>query len=234
MEKEKKTRVAQMLDAFAKSYVEKTEDVLDLEFGCLIDDEWYSVSLWKDHTFRVAPIKPVESTFYIETSLDILTKIHDGKMAAMTAGGKADMKDYAPLELRFMEGASFPKSFDLMDFIFHFFIIGKPEKLLFGKEYSRIVHGGYAIPFIYNDGLRTAWYRVDKGMIINADEKDQSNPFDTLVIGIKGTGVAKLDDVEHTFGEGITYLIPKQMRHSFYTTSEEGLEFIIVMFGEGA
>ena len=226
--------VSNMINDFAQSYIDKTEHISDLEFGFLIDDQWYSILLWKDHTFQVTDSKPALATFYIEGSLDIFEKIYHGKMAVMTAGGKAHIKDSAPIELRFMDGVKLPDGFDLMDFIFHFFILGEPEKLLFGKAYARIVHGGYAIPFIYNNGLRTAWYRIDKGMIINEKEADQSNPFDTLVIGIKGTGIVSLNGVDHPFGEGITYLIRKGMTHRFHTDDTNGLEFIIIMYGEGA
>lgn len=83
-----------------------------------------------------------------------------------------------------------------------------------GKDHARIVHGGYAIPIVYDEGLRTGWYRVEKGMIINEKEEQQTNPFPTLVIAIKGKGQAKIGDREYSFEDGDAYYIDKNVYHS--------------------
>jgi len=227
--------VNEMIETFTKSYISKTKEIFDISFGFLIDEkDWYTLSILQDGSYQINDQKPSIPTFYLVTSFEILEKILQGQMHFMTAGGKAHISDYAPLDIRFLDGFKMNADFDLMDFAFHFFVLGEPEKVPFGKEYARIVHGGYAIPLVYSKGLRTGWYRVEKGMIINESPKDQSNPFDTCVIGIKGKGIAKLNDKEYEFKDGETFYIPKYMSHSFYTYDEEGLEFIIIMFGEGA
>lgn len=224
-----------MLEGFAMSYIEKTKERIDITFGFLIDDhDWWTVSIEKSGHFDIKNQKPMISTFYLVTSQEILEKIYLGQMHFMTAGGKADFRDYAPLDIAFMEGFNSNDEFNLMDFAFHFFVQGKPEKVLFGKQYARIIHGGYCVPLVYSKGLRSGWYRVEKDLMINEDVKDQINPFDTVVIGIKGHGIAKLNDVEYGFKAGETYFIPKGMKHSFWSEYEEGLEFIIIMYGEGA
>ena len=116
----------------------------------------------------------------------------------------------------------------------HHFTIGSIEKITLGKEFARIVHGGYVIPLVYAKGLRTAWYRIEKGMIINEDPKDQTNPFPTLVVATKGKGIAEIGGQEFSFSGGEAYYIPEHVTHVFWTDSDEGLEFIIIMYGEGA
>jgi len=227
--------VREMLEGFCTSYIAKTPNPVDISFGFLINDgQWWTVSIQKEGSYTIANCKPSKPTFYLVSTAKTLEDSYLWKMHFLTAAGRAKMNDYAPLDVRFIDGYSPPKDLDLMDFAFHFFVIGEPEKILFGKDHARVVHGGYAVPLVYTSGLRTAWYRVEQGMVINEKEDDQYNPFNTLVIGTKGEGSIKLGHTEYRFAEGEAYIIPANTAHSFWTDDEDGLEFVIIMYGEGA
>ncbi len=71
-------------------------------------------------------------------------------------------------------------------------------------------------------------------MIINEEEEQQTNPFPTLVIATKGKGRAKIGDKGYSFRDGDAYYISQNTPHSFWTHNKEGLEFIIIMYGEKA
>lgn len=227
--------VREILKTFTQSYVEKTHGLTETSFGFLIDeDEWWTVSIHSDRSFQIYPEKPTVPTFYFTTNSAILKDIADGTMRAPTAMAKARASDRAPMDVALMEGYELSETFDILEFIFRYFSVGRIEKIMLGAEFARIVHGGYAIPLVYAKGLRSAWYHIEKGMIINEDPQDQTNPFPTLVVAIKGTGYAKIGGQDFLFSEGEAYYIPENVTHVFWTENDEGLEFIIIMYGEGA
>lgn len=227
--------VKKILETFTQSYVEKTHGLTEMSFGFLIDKhEWWIVSIHSDRSFQIRQEKPTVPTFYFTASSVTLKEIASGSMRAPTAMAKARAHDRVPMDIAFMEGYELDEAFDLREFIFRYFSMNTIEKIMLGKQFARIVHGGYAIPLVYAKGLRTAWYRIEKNMIVNEDPQDQTNPFPTLVIATKGTGYAQIDGLTFSFSEGEAYYIPKNITHVFWTDSNEGLEFIIIMYGEGA
>ncbi len=224
-----------ILERFTRSYIEKTPQLTELTFGIKIGlDDWWTVHIRDDRSYEINTGRPDEPTFYFTTDMEILQKIASGGMHVFTAMAKAKGTDFAPMDFEVMKGFTPREDFELLEFIFHYFTIGKVEKIKFGKEFARIVHGGYAIPLIYSKGLRTGWYRIEKGMVINKEPADQLNPFPTLVIATRGRGTAKIGGQECSFSAGDAYFIPKKVTHTFWTDCEDGLEFIIIMYGEGA
>lgn len=176
-------------------------------------------------------------TFVGKTDLETLNKIYRGEINALTAAGRARMSDKTPLDFEFIHGFQLDPDFmgDVMlPVCFHFFNRGQPEIIPFGEEYSRFIHGGNAVIFYYQKGLRTGWYQVKKGMKINEDLDDAVNPFPTLFVFIKGQGKGRLGEKTIALKEGMSVFVPAGMIHQFWTEQEEGLEFIIIMFGEGA
>ncbi|KPK68856.1 hypothetical protein AMJ87_11310 [candidate division WOR_3 bacterium SM23_60] len=225
----------EILETFTRSYVEKTRELTETSFGFLIDEhEWWTISIHSDRSFQIRQEKPTEPTFYFTASSTTLKDIVSGNMRAPTAMAKARASDRVPMDVAFMEGYELNEAFDVREFVFRYFSVNKIEKIMLGKQFARIVHGGYAIPLVYARGLRTAWYRIEKDMIINEDPQDQTNPFPTLVIATKGTGYAQIDGRTVSFSEGEAYYIPEHVAHMFWTDSDECLEFIIIMYGGSA
>lgn len=217
---------------FTESYIKKTETLKAIKFGFKVDEKFYIVNIQEDKSFEIRKTNNEEVIFSFVTDINTLNKIHTGKMTALTAMGRSFWSDKTPLN--FINPELMPKNINPFQFVFRYFSLGQPEKIKLEKEYARIIHGAYAIPLLYDEGLRTGWYRVEKGMIINENEKEQTNPFPTLIIGIKGKGYARIGDKELVLKDGVTYYIDKNISHSFWTEAEEGLEFIIIMYGKGA
>ena len=213
-----------------------------LVFGIRItgpDESRWTVSINPEQTPKVSVSEGLPDTpaFVGKTDLETLSKIYRGEINALTAAGRARMSDKTPLDFEFIHG--FQPDPDFMGNImlpvgFHFFTRGKPEVIPFGEEYSRLIHGGNAVIFYYQKGLRTGWYQVKKGMKINRDLEDAANPFPTLFVFTKGKGKGRLGDKTMDLKEGTSIFVPAGMIHQFWTEHEEGLEFIIIMFGEGA
>ena len=56
------------------------------------------------------------------------------------------------------------------------------EIIPFGAETTRVVHGAGMGVLYYQRGLRSAFFHIKPGQHINADPKDQTNPFPSLFI----------------------------------------------------
>lgn len=171
-------------------------------------------------------------------TLDLATlrKIDRGELNALTAMGRAHAGDPAPMDIEFSSGfqpdAGFVARF--LPFTFHFWTRGTPETVSFDKGRSREVHGANMVVLYYQQGLRSAWARVEKGQHVNRDPGDQTNPFPTMLIGIRGRAAAKVGGREMTLQAGQMVFIPPGVSHEAWNPYDEPAEVIILMFGEGA
>lgn len=179
---------------------------------------------------------PDSPTALYTLDLATLEKIDRGEMNALTAMGKARASDMTPMDISFMPGfIPGPDFFGrFIPFTFHFWTRGFPEVVHFGKPHSREVHGANAVIFYYQRGLRSAWAQVEKGQHVNRDPKDQSNPFPTMAIGIRGRAVAIIGGVELELQAGQMVFIPAGVTHEVRNPYDEPAEIILLMFGEGA
>ena len=117
---------------------------------------------------------------------------------------------------------------------FHFWIRGFPETVSFAPAAGREVHGATMVVLYYQKGLRSAWGQIRKGQRVNADPKDQVNPFPTMMIGLRGRAMAKVGGVEKILEAGQMVFVPAGTAHEAWNPFDEPAEFIILMFGEGA
>ncbi len=199
-------------------------------------DDWH-VDLDGKGGVELARGLPSEPSACYVTGSATLQKIHNGEISALTCMAKARGSDPAPMDIEFMDGYVPDETFFefFIPFTFHFWTRGNPKIVPFGgKENTREVHGGQAAVFYYQKGLRIGWYRINRGQHINKDGADQTNPFPTLAIFIRGKAHARIGGQEMEIRAGQTMLIPENVTHEFWNDKAEPAEFIIVMFGEGA
>ena len=180
--------------------------------------------------------RPASPSVLYTLDLATLRKIDNGEMNALTAMGKARASDPVPMDIDIMPGFRPDPGFfaRFIPFTFHFWTREFPEVVSFGKPHSREVHGANAVIFYYQPGLRSAWAQVEKGQHVNSDPKDQTNPFPTMIIGIRGRAVAKIGGVEKEFHAGQMVFIPAGVAHEAWNPYDEPAEIILLMFGEGA
>jgi mannose-6-phosphate isomerase-like protein (cupin superfamily) len=170
----------------------------------------------------------------LEMSESTLRTIYNGGMTAFTAGAKGSGADTAPLEMEIhprAESLQSPKD-TLLDFIQHFFVRERPERIVLREESSRVVHGAHAIPLYYASGFRSAWYVVKGGQRLN--ETGDTNPYPQAFVVISGNGRAKIGDVEVEVRGGESYYIPPNSDHVLWPAPGESLELIWFAWGEGA
>jgi len=231
-----KPDVGEMLNVMAEGFKNKIDDdfsvTVQFDFKDLKQSWHVIVEKGKKVTVGKGPYQEAQLFFF--TTAEILHLIYQGKMTSMTACGKAEGSDYAPLDLKLAESLEFSPQIRALfyTFIQHFFNPSVPEKIPLGEEYSRVVHGAQVIPLYYYPGFRSAWYLLKKGEKLN--QPGDTNPFPQGFIFIQGEGFAKIGDDTVEVKEGESYYIPPNSDHVVWTDSEVPLILIWLAWGDGA
>ncbi|MBT8219857.1 MAG: cupin domain-containing protein [Bacteroidia bacterium] len=179
---------------------------------------------------------PAAPTFVYNIEFETLQAIHEGKINALTAQGKAFVGDYTPMSVDLMEGYKpSPEAYAKINpFSFHFWTRGFPEIIPFGEGMTRRAHGGNFSVFYYQPGIRTAWYRVLPDDRVRDDAREQAAPFPMLIVALKGTTEGEVDGKRVSLSKGNTIFIPPNVMHKWWNETNEATEAILIMFGEGA
>jgi len=171
-----------------------------------------------------------------ELDIEFLRRLDRGEINALTAMGQARSNDPIPLIPRIGPLLTATPDAGLLfrRLAFHFWTRSWPEIVPFGKQATRLVHGGNAAVLLYDKEFRSAWYQLKPGMHINADPDDQINDYPQLVIVTRGRFKGRFDGQEKILSEGEAVLIPAGMRHEFWAENDEYGEVVWIAFGEGA
>jgi len=190
----------------------------------------------RDNQFRLSEGLNDEAYFTFKASMAHYNKIYRGEMTAFTSIGREKMSDATPLDMEFEPPVTADQMNDFMFFVQRFFNTTPYDKVKLGKDHSRIVHGGHAIPIFYRKnneiGVRSAWYQINKGQQVN--EPGDTNPFPQYFIIKKGDGYAKIGNDTLQVVEDEAYYIAPGSDHVFWTESEEPMEMIFLAWGKGA
>jgi mannose-6-phosphate isomerase-like protein (cupin superfamily) len=177
---------------------------------------------------------PVEkAAFVVLTDQDTLTCLYEGRIAPLTAAGRASLADPAPLDFR--PGPKVAFSYELYKqiiwFCQRFFNRFDPEKIVLGAEHSRVVHGGNVVSLFYDSGFRSAWYSLNKAQQLN--EAGDTNPFPQAFIIISGEGQATIGSQDLLVQEKEAYYIPPGSVHTLRNEKEDPIELIWLAWGQG-
>ncbi len=175
-------------------------------------------------------------TYVYRAEVSALRAIYKGEMNALTAQAKAFSTDYAPLDTEEINGFRPSEEEDgaLNAFSFHFWTKGFPEVIPFRPTATRRAHGAGVTVFYYEKGLRTGWFNMLPGERVREDAREQAMPFPMMGVMIKGTAKGIVDGAPITISEGNTVFIPANVHHKWWNETEENVELILIMFGEGA
>jgi mannose-6-phosphate isomerase-like protein (cupin superfamily) len=231
----------EMLLEYALDYA-ADPSLLTVTFGIEVDGEWWTVSthVATPKAYGVAdlaPYKPGAPTFYFTLDRSTLERLYRGELNALTAMGKARSSDVTPMDMDVMDGFQPDGEFmrTALSVAFHFWTRDLPERIPFGGEYTRTVHGAQASVFYYQPGFRSAFYQILPGQHANEDPEDQVNPFPSLFVVIDaGTAQGRIggEDIDLHGREAI--FIPAGVPHEFWNHGDIPAEGILLMFGEGA
>jgi mannose-6-phosphate isomerase-like protein (cupin superfamily)/putative sterol carrier protein len=220
-----------MSDSFRKKIDEQYS--LIAQFTVTDLNETWSVIIRQGRNITIQKGEHEQAEYFFKADAETFERIYKGEMTALTAAGKAKGSDVSPLEVDIAENLDFSKEKNkLFTFIQQFFNKSFPEKILLGKKYSRVIHGGHAIPLYYYEGLRSAWYMIKQGERLN--EIGDTNPFPQSFIFIEGEGFAKIGSDTVRVKAGESYYIPPNSDHVVWNENEQPLILIFLAWGEGA
>ena len=179
---------------------------------------------------------PKEATYVYKIEYPTLMAIYEGTINALTAQGKAFATDYTPMSVYEMDDfyPSLEEDGALNAFSFHFWTKGFPEIVAFRPDATREAHGSSMVIFYYEKGLRTGWYNIMPGERVRDDAREQAAPFPMMGIAIKGTANGIVDGEPVTISAGNTVFIPAGVAHKWWNDTDEPVEVILVMWGDGA
>ncbi|MFO8036588.1 MAG: cupin domain-containing protein [Anaerolineales bacterium] len=175
-----------------------------------------------------------KARFIFVLSPETLTRLYTGDLSPLTAAGREQISEPAPLDFRLGEGLEMsPKVYrELITFIQRFFNVSSPERIHLGIEHARTIHGGHAVALFYDQGFRSAWYMLREGERLNAP--GDTNPFPQAFIFLSGEGRAKIGEDTVRVQAGEAYYIPPQSEHLVWNEREEPLTLIFLAWGKEA
>lgn len=161
------------------------------------------------------------------------SKLSLGIWNGLTAAGRENMRQSAPLDFKLPDGVPFEERKELLlHLAMHFFKQRYPHAYRFGPNHARTVHGGQAVALVYAPGVRYAYYALGPGQ--QANEDDDTNPFDQFLTVMSGRGVAVIDGVEMALEPGVAVHVPVDKTHVIKADGSTGLEFFWLAYGPGA
>lgn len=91
-------------------------------------------------------------------------------------------------------------------------------------ELTGEAHGGHPIPLLYWNGVRIAWYHLNRGEILNPE--GERDPYPQLIVLIRGRGWLRLNEGELTIESGSAIYIPPHSLHQLKAESDVELLWI--------
>ena len=221
-----------ILEEMVKSYSRKGE-FSELIFHIRVLD---LNKQWKVSNDRLdeVPIHSKNFDVIVTLTQGILIDLFSGSISPITACGRANIKDKAPLDFILPEGKKLDASLykAMILFVQRFFNPKIPEIVFFGDEFSRQVHGGNVCGLFYSPGFRSAWYQISPNQQLN--NPGETNPFPQAFIFIKGSGKVKIGENIFEVNAGQSIYIPPGTEHICWSSEHEPIELIFLAWGEKA
>ena len=126
--------------------------------------------------------------------------------------GRSKTSEVRPINLEFPDPSkmleAWRKAKPLMNF---FFSPGLVKSKTLSPEFAGDAHGAHPIPLVYWGGLRSSWYHVPRGTVLN--EAGEADPYPQLFVILEGGGRLVLDEMAAEVEAGRAYYIPPNSVH---------------------
>ena len=233
--------VRQIVAEYAIDYADDVS-IQAITFGIQIDGNWWTVTADRptDRGYGATDYyagKPPFPTFYFKLDRATLQKLYDRELNVLTAMAKSSSADSAPLSIEAMQGFEPQDNFrsTALSVAFHFWTREMPEKIPFGGEYTRAVHGAQASALYEQPGFRSAFFQILPGQHANQEAADQVKPFPSLFVVIDGgTAMARIGGEEFELRGREALFIPANVAHEFWNFGDIAAEGVLMMFGDGS
>jgi mannose-6-phosphate isomerase-like protein (cupin superfamily) len=159
----------------------------------------------------------------ITMSSSVLEKIVAHEADAFALAGRSRMDEVRPINFEFVQPERSAEAMELIKALGTFFLIpGRIKTKNLRLEFAGEAHGARPIPLVYWKGLRSAWYHVNAGSILN--EEKEKDPWPQLFTVLAGKGKALVDDKELELVPNMVVYIPRNCIHQ--VIAEEDIELI--------
>jgi mannose-6-phosphate isomerase-like protein (cupin superfamily) len=164
-----------------------------------------------------------DPAFVITMTSNLLHKALLGEVDLFALGSRSHIDDKKPVDFTFLDKSRIKESIELIYRLgVFFFVPGLVKFRRINLELAGIAHGANPIPLIYWNDLRTAWYHIPEGLVLNeAGEKD---PYPQAFIVLRGNELLVLGNQKLAIQPGTTYYIPRDSTHQIH--ADEAVELI--------
>ena len=165
----------------------------------------------------------VNPDFKILMSRETFRKIIEGTADAYALAGRSRADETRPIEFEICNKEKEEELWEVIKAMLTFFFL--PSRIKIRKLTPALAgeaHGANPIPLVYWNGLRSAWYYIQEGKILNGEgEKD---PWPQLFIILKGKGKAIIGIKEIDIEPGVAIYVPPNSIHQIM--AENDIELI--------
>ena len=155
----------------------------------------------------------------ITMEADIFNRILSGEADFGALIGRSKMSDIRPINGEFLNPK---KSSQLMEVLYAFMTVfftpGKVKIRQLRKDFAGDAHGAHPIPIVYWDGVRYAWYVINKGEILN--EAGERDSYPQAFVLLKGEGTVSLENIQIDIEPNKVIYIPKNAVHKIIAKEE--------------
>lgn len=225
-----------ILQRMADQYCRKASGVSQRQIEIRLTDleTVFFVDVAGDRRAQVREGMALEPAFVITVDHATLERLASGDIAPLTAAGRANISEPAPLDFRLPEGEELTpeRLADVVEFTLRFFNPTDPEWIPIGEEHARRVHGGHAVDLFCDRGFRSAWYCLHRDEQLN-DPQD-TDPFPQGLVVLSGSGTATIGGRKLEIRENEAYYIPEHIPHVFANRADEPLTGLWLAWGQGS
>jgi len=163
----------------------------------------------------------VDPGFKILMDSRIFKDIFEGRVDVFALSARARADERRPVEFELYSDDERVLEACRAFFTF-FFIPGRVKVKGLNLELAGRAHGAHPIPLVYWNGLRSAWYLVRAGEVLNRE--GVTHPWPEVFIILGGRGRVVVGDEEFDLKQGMVVYIPPNLVHQVW--AEEDVELI--------
>ncbi len=167
----------------------------------------------------------VDVAFKVTLTSELLEMAMNGEVDLFALAGRSHISEKKAVDFEFFDRSRMKEIFDTIYVLgTHFFVPGKIKSRVMRPELAGSAHGARPIPLVYWKDLRTAWYYIPAGEILNvAGEKD---PYPQAFVVLSGKGRLIMENGEVDIEPSCTYYIPRNFTHRVHAEEDTTLIWI--------
>jgi hypothetical protein len=161
----------------------------------------------------------------ITMSRQVFESVRDGRADAFALGGRSRMSDRRPINFDSIDPDRAAEVMEVIKGMAAFFF--SPSKVKTKEltlERAGEAHGARPIPIVYWKGLRSAWYHVPAGSILNED--GERDPWPQAFVVLRGSGTVQIGEEVLDLKTESVYYIPRNSAHQIHADSPVELIWI--------